>query len=136
MKKILLIATCLAGFATSASATLYTCSLEEQGPRTGWIPPVVMVAVQDDGTLLVSDSIGAAIQERPAEGRKINESDKILAVAWDVGGTLSITNQYARMLYTATIDKNRNTIRMRGKPHGYINVYRGVGRCRVGEIPG
>ena len=135
MIRTLFTAALFAGLATGASATLYTCSVEEQGTRSGWIPPVVMVAVEASGNILVSDSVGAVILERPAEGALLNESQKTFSVRWQVAGALSATNQYASFLYTAIIDKQRGTIRVRAKPKGYSNVFNGTGRCRVGEIP-
>lgn len=135
MKKLLLTAACLALSATTASATLYSCSVQEQGSRSGWVPQTVLVAVRDDGAVFVSDPIGAAIAGEPAEAAVLNDSGQSLSVRWQVRGALSATNQYAHFFYTAIIDKDRRSIRVRAKPKGYSNQFNGTGRCQVGEIP-
>lgn len=135
MKRLLITATSLVLAATSASAALYSCSVQEQGTRSGWVPPTVLVAVRDDGAVYVSDPIGAAVAGEPSEAAVLNDSGQTLSVRWQVRGALSATNQYAHFFYTAIIDKNRGSIRVRAKPKGYSNVFSGTGRCQVGEIP-
>lgn len=135
MKRFFLAAACLALSATTASATLYSCSVQEQGSRSGWVPQTVLLAVRDDGVVFVSDPIGAAIAGEPAEAAVLNDSGQSLSVRWQVRGALSATNQYAHFFYTAIIDKSRGSIRVRAKPKGYSNQFNGTGRCQVGEIP-
>ncbi len=94
-----------------------------------------MIAFQESGDIFVSDPIGAAVTGKPAEASVLNESQKIIAIQWQIAGALSATSQYARFHYTATIDKQRNTVRMRAKPRGYANQFRGTGRCEVRPLP-
>ncbi|MEM9707591.1 MAG: hypothetical protein AAF871_02275 [Pseudomonadota bacterium] len=125
----------LVAMASSASAALYTCTVQEQGGRTGWVPQNVTIAFTDDGGILVSDTIGLAVMGEPQPGELLNESSSIIAIKWNVVSARSSSNQNARFSYTATIDKAKRTLRLRAKPLGYANSFRGVGRCAVTEIP-
>lgn len=93
MKRLLITATSLVLAVTSASAALYSCSVQEQGTRSGWVPPTVLVAVRDDGAVYVSDPIGAAVAGEPSEAAVLNDSGQTLSVRWQVRGALSATNQ-------------------------------------------
>ena len=136
MLRTFLSAAILSLAATSASATLYTCSVKGQGVGAGWIPEVVMIAVHDDGSIFVSDNIGASLNGRPVQGALLNDSSKVFSVAWTVGGASDVQNQGVKLRYTAIIQKANNAMRMSGKPLGYANQpFKGRGACHVGKLP-
>ncbi|MEL7025773.1 MAG: hypothetical protein AAGO57_00895 [Pseudomonadota bacterium] len=136
MKRIAIAAALLCGLATSAQATLYSCSVKGQGVGASWIPEVVMIAVESEERVIVSDTIGAVLNGEPVQGALLNDSNKAFSVAWTVGGLNDSRNQGVKMRYTAILNKGNNSIRLSGKPLGYANQpFVGRGACRVGEIP-
>ncbi|MDJ1009488.1 MAG: hypothetical protein QNJ13_16875 [Paracoccaceae bacterium] len=124
MKFILAAALAFVG-ASPALATVYNCQA-----RNGNFATEFQITVSDDGGASVVDAVAQNFREGPVDAVILNESDRIIAFAWTVENALDRRAQYARLRYTATIDKARSSVRLRVKPMGYSNFFSSRGPCR------
>jgi len=123
------------GLATTASATTYTCKMQDQS-NSGWISPTIVVAHDEQsGEVVVNDILIKNINGRPLAGEVAIDNAKRTTFKWVIKGytnTHGANRQYATELtYRITIQKSSRQATITMKPAGYGNMFRGKGACSV-----
>ncbi len=117
--------------ASAAQPTLYDCDITKRDKDVGWISPKVVVIMQADGSVLVSDSVILWHVEEPIPARARTRGDRLI-VQWTLSGMVDAAQQIVpKFNYRATIDTADNSIVLRAKPVGFPQGWTGRGSCKL-----
>jgi hypothetical protein len=122
----------VATLASAATArTIYECSIEERGTNHGWLPTIVVVAL-DPGkdTVLVSDPMIEYATGGPIEVTPKANTDARLSLKWKL--TLPATDKdELQLTFDFTILKAENRAKITAMAHGYDNNFYSQGTCKL-----
>ncbi|MEO8531585.1 MAG: hypothetical protein ABI459_10190 [Deltaproteobacteria bacterium] len=121
-------------FAASAQAatTLYECKIATSTNATGnWIVGPVLIAYVDGAKQAkVSDPVSQSAKGKPIDADVKSENAAKITFGWLLTQK-SVSGQYVKMNYRASIINAGNKIAISATPLGYANTFRGDGTCKV-----
>jgi hypothetical protein len=115
---------------TASFAVVLECNITKKD-RSGWLPGSLLIDYKSySGEVIVHDAIIKKFLGGPTDGYVDVDNEKRTTFKWVIDGTTTGRGQFATMNYSATILKGSKKITITGKPLGYLNNYRGTGRCK------
>lgn len=116
---------------TAALAVVYDCSITRNDP-SGWLPDSLTIEYDSStGEVTVHDPLIQRFLGGPTNGEIDVSNQKRTTFKWIVEGVTNTLAQFATIQYRATIIENSRKITVTGKPLGYVDNFRGTGRCRI-----
>lgn len=126
-------ATALTALTASAAfaRTVYECTLEKRAGNHGWLPAIVVVAIDPGSeTVIVADPMIEYVHGGPIDVVPKTNTEKRLSLKWKL--TLPAADKdEVTVTYDFTILKAGNTAKISGLPHGYDNWMSTDGTCKV-----
>lgn len=130
MKRFLL-CVLFAGLPLQAMAEVYECTATNRGSG-GWIPEKIFVELNTaDQTASAYDYFINSIHKKPIKVDLKKRKDTSYKLSWKLRN-VDISNEGSGILsHSMVLNTAAKTYTMNGRLHGYDNVIRGSGTCKV-----
>ncbi|KPN62033.1 hypothetical protein K3X41_04950 [Aliiroseovarius crassostreae] len=122
----------------SAIADTYKCEVKPDTGHEDWLIPSVTFIEHDKATgeVVVFDGLIKEIYGQPIEARISTDNAKRTTYSWNVSGlkvgtTEGGTAMMQNIVYKFTIVKANLQARTSVKPLGFLNTFRGKGKCSI-----